>query len=112
MMAYLISKKIPDDEIKKVWSIDYCSPGEVIDGKLAFYVQSDKLLSPMGVNVAACGKEQQADSLVARLGGVKLDWYGVQRLVKQKWYPETPPKKNATKKKIPPKSTTRTSPKT
>jgi len=88
LAGYLISTRIPDNRIRKIWSIDYCRPAELIDGKLAAYLQSDKLLSPMGVNIAAVASDRQADSLLARLGGHKLDWYGVLRLVKSKWYPD------------------------
>jgi len=89
LAAFLIGKKIRDDHIKKIWSVDYGKPSTLVDGSTAWYIRSDKILSPMSVNIAAFGSQAEADSVFAKIGGERLDWPGVVKLVRERWFPES-----------------------
>ena len=88
LAAFLIGKKIRDDHIKKIWSVDYNNPSELADGTRAWYIRSNKILSPMSVNIAAFASRSEADSVFVKIGGEKLDWKGVMKLVQERWFPE------------------------
>ncbi len=88
LAAYLIGKKIRDDHIKKIWSVDYERPSMLVEAKHAWYLRSDNVLSPMSVNICAFASGAEADSAIAKFGGEKLDWTGVVKLVRMRWFPE------------------------
>jgi hypothetical protein len=88
LAAFLIGKKIHDDHIKKIWSVDFNKPSTLVDGTRAWYIRSDRILSPMSVNIAAFASAAEADSAFAKISGEKLDWKGVVKLVRMRWFPE------------------------
>ncbi len=88
LAAFLIGKKIPEDHAKKIWSVNYNIPSTLVDGMRAWYIRSDKILSPMSVNIAAFASAAEADSAFVTLGGEKLEWRGVMKLVRERWFPE------------------------
>lgn len=86
LSAYLISSRMRPARVRKIWSVDYSRPTKLIDAREAFYIRSDKVLSPMGVNIAAFGSKAEADSAYARIGGDRMDWQEVMRLVRRSWF--------------------------
>jgi hypothetical protein len=46
----------------------------LVEGKHAWYIRSDKFLSPMSANIAAFASGAEADSAFAKIGGERLDW--------------------------------------
>ena len=86
LAAYMISNRMRPPLVRKIWSVDYSRPTQLLDAREAFYIRSDRLLSPMGVNLAAFGSRAESDSAYARIGGDRMDWRGVVRLVNGLWF--------------------------
>ena len=86
LAAYMISNRLPPARVRKIWSVDYNRPTKLLDAREAFYIRSDRLLSPMGVNIAAFGLKAEADSAYTRIGGDRMDWQEVVSLVRRLWF--------------------------
>jgi copper chaperone NosL len=86
LSAYMISNSLRPARVKRIWSVDYNRPTKLLDAREAFYMRSDKLLSPMGVNIAAFGSKAEADSAYTRIGGDRMDWPEVVSLVRRLWF--------------------------
>ena len=86
LSAYLISNRLRPAQVRKIWSVNYSQPTKLVDAREAFYIRSDKVLSPMGVNIAAFGSKDEADSAYTRIGGDRMDWQEVVRLVRRLWF--------------------------
>jgi copper chaperone NosL len=84
--AYVIGGKISLSNIKKQWSVNYRNPGFLVDANKAWYVHSDKLMSPMEANIAAFASKQEADSVRSKLGGELMDWNGVVHFIRVRWF--------------------------
>jgi copper chaperone NosL len=89
LAAYLVDRKISALDVKKLWSVDYAKPGTLIDADSAVYIHSDKLLSPMSMNVAAFGSQAEAARVLNTTGGEILSWNEVLDLVRSKWFAAT-----------------------
>ena len=90
LVAFLISEKIPVSSVKKVCSVNRRTTRSLIDAKVACYLRSDKLLSPMSVGLAAFRSKQDADSARKLLGGEVLTWKEVINLIRVRWYRKEP----------------------
>jgi copper chaperone NosL len=86
LAAYLIDNKLGRHRLTKIWSVDYSRPTQLIDAREAYYIRSDRILSPMGVNIAAFGSKAEADSAYAKIGGDRMNWNGVGTLVSRMWF--------------------------
>ena len=86
LAAYMISNRLRPAVVRKIWSVDYSQPTKLFDAREAFYIRSDKLLSPMGVNIAAFGSKAEADSAYSRIGGDRMDLQEVVSLVRRLWF--------------------------
>jgi len=86
LAAYMISNRLRPAVVRKIWSVDYSQPTKLFDAREAFYIRSDKLLSPMGVNIAAFGSKAEADSAYARIGGDRMNLQEVVSLVRRLWF--------------------------
>jgi copper chaperone NosL len=86
LSAYMISNSLRPARVKRIWSVDYNRPTMLLDAREAVYMRSDKLLSPMGVNIAAFGSKAEADSAYTRIGGDRMDWPEVVSLVRRLWF--------------------------
>lgn len=86
LAAFLIGKKISPDSLKRIWSVEYLSPRSLINAPTAWYLRSDGIMSPMEANIAAFASRHQADSVRAKLGGEVLDWGGVVRFIRDRWF--------------------------
>jgi nitrous oxide reductase accessory protein NosL len=86
LAAYMISNRLSPARVREIWSVDYSRPTRLLGAREAVYIRSSKILSPMGVNIAAFQSEAEADSAHARIGGERMDWKGVVRLVNGLWF--------------------------
>ena len=86
LAAYMISNRLRPARVRKIWSVDYSRPTELRDAREAVYIRSDKVLSPMGVNIAAFGSKAEADSACTRIGGDRMNWLEVVSLVRRLWF--------------------------
>jgi copper chaperone NosL len=87
LAAYLIDQKIATRNVREVWSVDYRRPGKLVVAESAVYIHSDKLLSPMSMNVAAVASRAEAEEVLRATGGEILNWQGVLDLVRARWFP-------------------------
>jgi len=87
LAAYLISSKPGSPRARQIWSVDYSRPTHLCDARKATYLRSQKILSPMGVNIAAFESTAEADSARVRIGGNRMDWRGAVGLVRRLWFP-------------------------
>ena len=86
LAAYMISNRLRPSRVRKIWSVDYSRPTTLVDAREAWYLRSDKLPSPMGVNIAAFRSKAESDSAYTRIGGDAMDWKGVVSLVRGLWF--------------------------
>jgi copper chaperone NosL len=86
MAAFMIAGKIPLAQVKKMWSVNYLAPNIPVDAGKAWYLHSDKLMSPMEANIAAFPTMQAADSVRLKLGGETMDWEGVLHFIRTRWF--------------------------
>lgn len=86
LAAYLITNRFPEARIRRIWTVDYSRPASLVDAGSAIFIRSDKVLSPMGANIAAFGSQAEADSAFARTGGEKMAWPGVISFIRMLWF--------------------------
>jgi len=86
LAAYLITNRFPETRIRRIWTVDYGRPTTLVDARSAIFIRSNKVLSPMGANIAAFGTTAEADSAFARIGGERMDWPGVVSFIRVLWF--------------------------
>ncbi|MGA7161676.1 MAG: nitrous oxide reductase accessory protein NosL [Bacteroidota bacterium] len=84
--AFLIAGKIPGSQVKGIWSVNFLKPNGLVDVNSAWYLRSDKIMSPMEANIAAFESKRLADSVQLELGGQVMDWKGVVQLIRTRWF--------------------------
>ena len=67
-------KENPKAEALEFYIHNYKSAGELIDAKLATYLSSDSLRSPMGGNIAAFLKKEEAENIARTLNVKTQTW--------------------------------------
>jgi copper chaperone NosL len=87
MAAYAVNK-IPADEIRELRAVDYTNPPELIDVKRASFLQSDKRVSPMAVNLSAYPSRKETVRARDAVGGEVLNWDQVVKLIRKRWFRE------------------------
>ena len=85
MVAYLLSHNIQDAQIKAIWSVDYAHPTLLGNAREMFYLHSDKVPSPMEMNIAAFASRDSIDAVRSISGGTVADWNGAVLIVKNRW---------------------------
>ena len=74
-----------EEEIHSVWVTDYLTPEKFINTADAYFLVSEKLKSPMGLNISAFADQNSLDKIKADYGGKVLSWKDVQSYVKNEW---------------------------
>jgi copper chaperone NosL len=88
--AFLNEGKVAKADIHSVWVADYNKQGEFLNAKKSFFLQSEKLQSPMSLNIAAFPNSQSVKTALEQLGGNELYWDGVRLLVAKTWTADKP----------------------
>jgi copper chaperone NosL len=91
MVAYYLEERIPRENVHSMWTIDFENPRELINVEDAFYLYTDNLPSPMGLNVSAYRNREFALSMQDQYGGEIIDWDRVVDLVELLWLPQWGP---------------------
>lgn len=68
--------------LHSLWISDYSHPNTFVDAKRAFFILSEKINSPMGMNLAGVKTKEDADKLLNEFGGRKLNWDEVIQYIK------------------------------
>lgn len=72
-------KERDSDEIELFLVTDYLSPTTLTDAKSATYLISPDIQSPMGANLSAFAKKEEAEKFVKTQNDQLFDWQEIQR---------------------------------
>ncbi len=89
MVAFIIEgKTVAEQEIALALVPDFETEA-FIAAEQACYVRSDKLKSPMGLNIVAFSTKETAEKTKRDLQGSMLSWQEVKDIVKKEWLSDT-----------------------
>jgi copper chaperone NosL len=74
IVEFIHSKAVPQDDISKVYLVDFAAPGKLIDANTAFLFKSDDLRSPMAGNIASFGSKENRAKISKQHKGYELTW--------------------------------------
>lgn len=83
-VGYYIQNK---DIIKQLKVPNYLNPSEFLDAKDAVYLQSEKLKTPMGMNISAYKTKEDALKMQKEYGGKIMNWEELQKAIKEEFLP-------------------------
>ncbi|WP_028950049.1 nitrous oxide reductase accessory protein NosL [Sulfurihydrogenibium subterraneum] len=75
------------DSIKHVYVPNYLNPNEFLEAEKAYYLISDNLRSPMGLNVSAYKSLDDAQKMQKEKGGKIYDWEGLLVVIQTDYIP-------------------------
>lgn len=75
--------EVPEDRVRSLWVTDFSSPGSWVVAREAWFLHSETLRSPMGLNLSAYGTQASAQAHQAEFGGVVLRWDEVREMVRE-----------------------------
>ena len=84
-MPQQIEKSIDEQVIATEWVIDYSTPGNLIPARKAWYLRSDKIQSPMGLNLSAYSTKHGYEAAHAANGGELYYFDSIRLLVAKEW---------------------------
>lgn len=84
-LAGYLNKKGKGEEVGSLWVVDFNHPSTLIDATKAFYLVSERLPSPMGLNLSAFGQREAATGMSGQYSGKVLSWDEVLKYVGQRW---------------------------
>lgn len=85
MTAYTIKGKKGADDIYSIWTIDFNNPETFIDATQSWYLQSEKLKSPMGANLSSFQNHGEISTIQNKYNGSIMRWEDVKEFVQQDW---------------------------
>lgn len=74
IVEFLQSKAIAENEISKIYLVDFTTAGKLIDANTAFLLKSDDLKSPMAGNVASFASKESRTKISQQYKGYELTW--------------------------------------
>jgi copper chaperone NosL len=80
---YSLKQKV--EIIHTMWVSNLTQPDMFIEINEAFFLRSDNLKSPMGLNLCAVKEKSAIEKLIAEYGGEELSWNQVLSYVKREW---------------------------
>jgi copper chaperone NosL len=81
MIEFAEGGTVAKDEIHSLWVTDFLQPGTLIDARTAWYLESDMIHSPMGLNVAAFRDEHACERARVNFVGTPRRYADVVDLV-------------------------------
>ena len=85
LAAFILAKRVPENKILAAWVADFAHKGKLIPVKKAKFLVSEKIKSPMGLNIAAFSSEEDLKEALRVFGGKVLTWEEVLKYVEEKW---------------------------
>lgn len=79
------SLKTEGETISSMWVTDFSNPENLINTKNALFLKSEKLRSPMGLNLSGFSSSSELDKVLKEFDGVKISWDGILKYVSEKW---------------------------
>ncbi len=89
MIAFLLDGKTVAEQEVALMLVPDLETEKFIAAETAFFLRSDNLKSPMGLNVAAFATKEAAEARQRDLKGDLLLWQAFKDLVKKEWLSET-----------------------
>lgn len=68
------------DDVHSLWVTDFVRPGTLIDARTAYYLESEMIHSPMGMNTAAFGTASDRDRAALSFPGTARNYEAVYGL--------------------------------
>ncbi len=90
LAGFMNESKVAKEDVHSLWVADFAKQGEFLNAKKSFFLQSDKLQSPMSLNIAAFPHQKDLSAALQQYGGKELYWDGVRLLVAKEWGDKTP----------------------
>jgi copper chaperone NosL len=84
-MAAFVQSDENTVEIHSLWVIDFNNPGIFVDAEKAFYLHSELLKSPMGLNFSSFSLLETARNVKNVYPGSLIQWTEVKDIVKDQW---------------------------
>jgi copper chaperone NosL len=85
LAAYQLEQKKGSDDLQSIWTIDFKYPEKFIDASKAWYLHSELLKSPMGLNFSSFNNLNSAENVKNVYPGKIVRWEEVKNIVKIKW---------------------------
>jgi len=85
MAAFLLSGQVKKEDVLGMWVADFAEKGKLIPVEKAKFLVSEKIKSPMGLNIAAFSSEEDLEEARRVFGGKVMTWEEVLQYVKEKW---------------------------
>jgi copper chaperone NosL len=85
LAGFVLSGRVPAEQIETLRVVDYNSVDRLIDARAAHYVRMQFQRSPSGLDLAATETEKVAANLHYFMGGERLTWEQVLGLVAAEW---------------------------
>lgn len=85
MAAFVGDNKVGASDIHSLWVADYSGSSEFLPAKKSFYLRSENIQSPMGLNIAAFPSEKVYKQHQKQYGGDLYYWDSVRLLVVKQW---------------------------
>ncbi len=82
--ALLAESDFSGADVEGVYVTDFLNPNTLIDAAAAVYLQSNKLPSPMGLNLTAFVSKDAAANLLKERGGSIMDWKAANAFVAER----------------------------
>ncbi len=76
---------IKSNEIHSMWVTDFVNPSNLINIKRAYFLKSDRIQSPMGLNICAFSDTSSLNKIMKESGGNLLIWEELIEYVKNEW---------------------------
>ncbi|MCK6555321.1 nitrous oxide reductase accessory protein NosL [Candidatus Binatia bacterium] len=74
LVGFVGRQAVASDEIHSLWVGNFATPGELIDARSAAYLRTDRVRSPMGLNVLAFANNGDRDAARAQYAGEAVTW--------------------------------------
>ena len=84
LIRELNTPDIQESDLAFILVADYSNPGQMIDATKATYIICKAIKSPMGANLSAFSKADDAKATVAENGGDVYDWAGIKDRILKK----------------------------
>ncbi len=84
LAAFILSGKVKREEISALWVSDFYSR-ELVSVERVKFLVSEKIRSPMGLNISAYADEEKLKEAMRNFGGKVLNWEDVLSYVGEKW---------------------------
>ena len=85
LTAYILQQQAEPERIHSMWAVNFNGTDRLLDVTKSIFLHSDRLHSPMGLNLSAFSTREDAEGMRQKYGGQLLSWQEVQELVKEKW---------------------------